>query len=63
MAKIKIRDLPRDVRITREEMKKVLGGAAYIKFDLAATQPLDKPEGVTPFIAHPMDEMPFDARR
>lgn len=29
MAKIKIVDLPKDMKVTREEMKKVFGGAVF----------------------------------
>ena len=33
MAKIKIKDLPKDQKIGKGEMKRVKGGAAYIKFN------------------------------
>ena len=29
MAKITIKDLPRDVKVTREEMRRVLGGSTF----------------------------------
>jgi len=31
MAKIKIKDLPKDYKITDDEMKRIRGGAAYVK--------------------------------
>jgi hypothetical protein len=32
MAKIKIKALPKNVKISKEEIRRVAGGAAYIKF-------------------------------
>jgi len=33
MSRIKINDLPKDQKIGRDELKRITGGAAYIKFD------------------------------
>ncbi len=47
MAKIKITDLPKDVKVSKEEMKKVLGGAfgsprAFVGFGIPS-----RPRGVS----------------
>jgi hypothetical protein len=37
MARIKIKDLPKDMKISRDEMKSVLGGLSFSSFDLNTT--------------------------
>ena len=37
MAKIKIKDLPKDMKIDKEEMKSVLGGLSLSSFNLNTT--------------------------
>lgn len=42
MAKIKIRPLPEDAKISQEEIRRVRGGAAFIKFSGIAGEVLDR---------------------
>ena len=42
MARIKIKDLPKDQKITKDELKKIRGGAAFIKFAGVAGEAQDK---------------------
>ena len=42
MAKIKLKDLPKNAKISQEEIRKVKGGAAFIKFRGIAGAVLDK---------------------
>ncbi|MBW2092594.1 MAG: type VI secretion system tube protein Hcp [Deltaproteobacteria bacterium] len=42
MARLKIKDLPKDQKISKEELKRIRGGAAYIKFDGVDGESQDK---------------------
>ena len=33
MARIKVKDIPKDQKISREELKRIRGGAGFIKYD------------------------------
>ena len=35
MARISIKDLPQDMKVSKEEIEKIQGGAAYIKHDFS----------------------------
>jgi len=34
MARIKVKDIPKDQKISKDELKRIRGGAAYIKIDV-----------------------------
>jgi hypothetical protein len=55
MARIKIKDLPKDMKISREEMKKVMGGSGSFQGSLITVAPLNMRSSLINFGA-PLNE-------
>ena len=41
MARIKIKDIPKDMKITKEEMKRIIGGLRYRRHGGSASREMD----------------------
>ncbi len=54
MARIKIKDLPKTQRVSREEMRKVMGGGELARFNFLLSNPLPIAGTVATAVAVPV---------
>jgi hypothetical protein len=58
MPRIKIKDLPHNLEVSKEEMKRVVGGLSYARISTPMTifNPMPNPRPLVPFFSVPSGE-------